>query len=135
MKATASEAVLFIFQLPMMRGLRTSVSRVINKGCELSRMLKKSASREKAEVQAKVEVKIKNIRSSLNLDLSLPSLAAALLDGLFEHPAGLCPVLPRMRTAGCRACHNSYSAVCPATRRLRDSIGEGGQARELFAFQ
>jgi len=38
-------------------------------------MLKKSASREKAEVQAKVEDKIKNIRSSLNLDLDLsPSL-------------------------------------------------------------
>jgi len=34
-------------------------------------MLKKSASREKAEVQAKVEDKIKNIRSSLNLDLDL----------------------------------------------------------------
>jgi hypothetical protein len=50
-------------------------------------MLKKAASREKAEVQAKVEDKIKNIRSSLNLDLSLPSLAAALLNGLFEHPA------------------------------------------------
>ena len=71
MKATASEAVLFIFQLPTMRGLRTSVSRVINKGCERSRRLKKSASREKAEVQAKVEDKIKNIRSSLNLDLDL----------------------------------------------------------------
>jgi len=38
-------------------------------------MLKKSASREKAEVQAKVEDKIQNIRSSLNLDLDLsPSL-------------------------------------------------------------
>jgi hypothetical protein len=34
-------------------------------------MLKQSASREKAEVQAKVEDKIKNIRSSLNLDLDL----------------------------------------------------------------
>jgi len=34
-------------------------------------MLKKAASREKAEVQAKVEDKIKNIRSSLNLDLDL----------------------------------------------------------------
>jgi len=34
-------------------------------------MLKKSASREKAEVQAKVEDKIKNIRPSLNLDLDL----------------------------------------------------------------
>jgi hypothetical protein len=38
-------------------------------------MLKKSASREKVELQAKVEDKIKNIRSSLNLDLDLsPSL-------------------------------------------------------------
>jgi hypothetical protein len=37
--------------------------------------LKKSASWEKAEVQAKVEDKIKSIRSSLNLDLDLsPSL-------------------------------------------------------------
>jgi len=55
-------------------------------------MLKNAASREKAEVQAKVEDKIKNIRSSLNLDLdlSLPSLAAALLNGLFEHPANVC---------------------------------------------
>jgi len=34
-------------------------------------MLKKSVSREKAEVQAKVEDKIKNMRSSLNLDLDL----------------------------------------------------------------
>jgi hypothetical protein len=38
-------------------------------------MLKKSASAKKVEVQAKVEDKIKNIRSSLNLDLDLsPSL-------------------------------------------------------------
>jgi len=36
-----------------------------------SRMLNKSASREKAEVQATVEDKIKNIRPSLNLDLKL----------------------------------------------------------------
>jgi len=34
-------------------------------------MLKKSASREKAEVQAKVDDKIKNIRSSLYLNLEL----------------------------------------------------------------
>ena len=56
MKAAASEAVLFIFQLPTMRGLRTGISMVV--------------------------------------------------EGM-----------------------NS------ATRRLRDSIRESGQARELFAFQ
>lgn len=55
MKAAASEAVLFIFQLPMMRSLRTGVS---------------------------------------------------IVEG-----------------------------VNSATRRLRDSIREGGQARELFAFE
>ena len=36
-----------------------------------SRMLKKSASTEKAEVQAKVEAQMKNGRSSLSLDLDL----------------------------------------------------------------
>ena len=56
MKAAAPEAVLFIFQLPTMRGLRTGISMVV--------------------------------------------------EGM-----------------------NS------ATRRLRDSIREGGQARELFAFE
>jgi len=35
-------------------------------------MLKKSASTEKAEAQAKVEAKMKNVRSWLSLDLSLP---------------------------------------------------------------
>jgi len=39
-----------------------------------SRLLKQSAGREKAEVQAKVEDKIKNVRSSLNLDLDLSLL-------------------------------------------------------------
>ena len=34
-------------------------------------MLKQSASTEKAEVQAKVEAKMKNVRFSLNLDLDL----------------------------------------------------------------
>jgi len=40
----------------------------------VNRMLKKSASTEKTEAQAKVEAKIKNVRSlhSLDLDLSLP---------------------------------------------------------------
>ena len=60
-----------------------------------NRMLKKSASREKAEVQAKVEDKIKNIRSSLNLDLDFTiSRTAALLDGLFEHPTACSPLVP-----------------------------------------
>jgi hypothetical protein len=50
-------------------------------------MLKKFASFLK--VKAKVKAEKRRVRSSLtlNLDLSLPSLAAALLDGLFEHPA------------------------------------------------
>src|SRR5712692_4164169 len=39
-----------------------------NAGC---RMLKQSVSTEKAEVQAKVEAQMKNVRSSLNLDLDL----------------------------------------------------------------
>ena len=34
-------------------------------------MLKESASTEKAEVQGKVEAKMKNVKFSLNLDLSL----------------------------------------------------------------
>ena len=61
-------------------------------------MLKQSASREKAEVQAKVEDKIKNIRSSLNLDLNLSLLPAG---GLFQHPASK-PT--RFRVAYARNC-------------------------------
>ena len=52
-------------------------------------MLKKSVSTEKPAVQAKVEAKMKTVRSSLNLSLAQPtSLTTALLDGLFEHPVG-----------------------------------------------
>jgi hypothetical protein len=51
-------------------------------------MLKKSASPEKVEAQAKVEAKKRtsDLRSTLT-STSAYLLAAALLDGLFEHPA------------------------------------------------
>src|SRR6266705_2206215 len=40
-----------------------------------------------------------------------PSLAAALLDELFEHPAGSCPVVPDMRTIEFSAGQHRSSAV------------------------
>lgn len=52
-------------------------------------MLKTSASSGKAEVKAKVEAKMKKVRSSLNLNLAQPSSdLTSELDGLFEHPMG-----------------------------------------------
>ena len=170
MKAAASEAVLFIFQLPIMRGLRTGVSMVINKGCELSRMLKKSPSSVLASLRSSTyrreplgcrnhlrgfsarqdPCKGRTAHTKCGMYLLGPSLAAALLgtrrvsarqgwagekSGLFEHLAGLYPNFLNMRTAEWQACHNGFSVVCSATRRLLDSIRESGQARELFAFE
>ena len=66
----------------------------------LGRMLKQSASRETAEVQAKVEDKIMNIRSSLNLDLDL-SLVHSL------------------RTIEVLASHHSFSVSCSRTSPAR----------------
>jgi hypothetical protein len=40
------------------------------------------------------------------------SLAAALLDGLFEHPAWCVPVIPNVLTNEIPACPQSFSAAC-----------------------
>jgi len=40
------------------------------------------------------------------------SLAAALLDGLFEHPAWYFSVVPDVRISEVLVCHNSFSASC-----------------------
>src|SRR5437870_1177337 len=40
------------------------------------------------------------------------SLTAALLDGLFEHPARCSPVVLDVRTIEFPPCHNSFSAAC-----------------------
>ena len=68
---------------------------------------------------------MKNVRSSLNLDLSLPHSPAALLgkrrvlarqgwagekSGLFEHPARGSPVVLDVQTIEFQQCHNSFSA-------------------------
>jgi hypothetical protein len=40
------------------------------------------------------------------------SRAAALLDELFEHPAGYFPIAQDARTIEFPSCHNSFSAAC-----------------------
>jgi len=40
------------------------------------------------------------------------SLAAALLDGLFEHPAWTSPLVPHVQTCDALACPQSFSAAC-----------------------
>ena len=40
------------------------------------------------------------------------SLAAALLNGLFEHPAWYLLLVPDVQTSNILTCHNSFSAVC-----------------------
>jgi hypothetical protein len=62
-------------------------------------MLKKSASPEKVEAQAKVEAKKRtsDLRSTLT-STSAYLLAAALLDDLFEHPAHGSPICVQLRT-------------------------------------
>jgi hypothetical protein len=42
------------------------------------------------------------------------SLAAALLDGLFEHPARCSPVVLDVRAIEFPPCYNSFSAACYA---------------------
>jgi hypothetical protein len=61
-------------------------------------MLKKSASGVLA-----------SLRSSTYRSVRLASsLAAALLDGLFEHPAWCSPVVLDVRAIECPPCHNSF---------------------------
>ena len=40
------------------------------------------------------------------------SLAAALLDGLFEHPVGCAPVVLNVQVSEIPACLNSFSVAC-----------------------
>src|SRR5712692_167500 len=47
-----------------------------------------------------------------------PSLAAALLDGLFEHPAGVLSCCPRRATIKIPACQHSFSQPAKLTRRF-----------------
>jgi hypothetical protein len=46
------------------------------------------------------------------------SLAAALLDGLFEHPAGMFCYCATLRTIEVRACHNSFSPSAEVSMRI-----------------
>ena len=56
------------------------------------------------------------------------SLAAALLDSLFEHPAGYIPVIPDVQTSNIPACPQSFSADCQAIRLDLISINTSLQA-------
>jgi hypothetical protein len=65
-------------------------------------MLKKSASGVLA-----------SLRSSTYRGVRLASsLAAALLNGLFEHPARCSPIVLDIRAFEFPPCHNSFSVVC-----------------------
>ena len=67
----------------------------------LSRMLRKSAS-----------CVLASLRSSTYRSVRLTSsLAAALLDGLFEHPARCYPVVLDVQAIEFPACYNSFSAA------------------------
>jgi hypothetical protein len=73
-------------------------------------MLKKSAS-----------IVLAALRGSTYRSVRLASsLAAALLDGLFEHPAGYSSVAHNLWAIGFPACHNSFFPQ-PASR-LRSSL-------------
>ncbi len=66
----------------------------------MSRRLKKSASGVLA-----------SLRSSTYRSVRLASsLAAALLNGLFEHPAQCFPLVPGVQAIEFPPCHNSFSA-------------------------
>ena len=68
-------------------------------GSPTNMMLKKSASGVLA-----------SLRSSTYRSVRLPSsLAAALLDGLLEHPAWCSPIVPDVRTIEVLACQHDFS--------------------------
>ena len=46
------------------------------------------------------------------------SLVAALLDEIFEHPAGHSPIAPDERTIEVPSCHKSFSAACWVSERM-----------------
>jgi hypothetical protein len=56
--------------------------------------------------------KERTAHTKCGLYLLRPSLAAALLDGLFEQPAKRCLVLPFMRTTEILACQNTFPEAC-----------------------
>jgi hypothetical protein len=63
--------------------------------------------------------KVRQRRSRFAQKLNVPkrtpfasSLVAALLDGLFEHPARCSPVALDVRAIEFLPCHNSFSAAC-----------------------
>jgi len=65
-------------------------------------MLKKSAS-----------FVLASLRGSTYRSVRLTSsLAAALLDSLFEHPACCTPVIPHVQTSAIPVCLESFSAAC-----------------------
>ena len=67
-----------------------------------NRMLKKSASGV-----------LTSLRGSTYRSVRLASsFAAALLDGLFEHPAGRAPVITDVQTSESPACPQSFSTAC-----------------------
>jgi hypothetical protein len=54
-----------------------------------------------------------SLRSSTYRNVRLASsLAAALLDELFEHPAWCAPVIQNIQTDEIPACRQSFSAAC-----------------------
>jgi hypothetical protein len=63
--------------------------------------------------------KVRQRRSRIVQRLNVPkrvrlasSLAAALLDGLFEHPARCTLIIPVVQTREIPACPQSFSATC-----------------------
>jgi len=65
-------------------------------------MLKKSASGVLASLKP-------STYSAVRLGISL---AAALLDGLFEHPAGVAPLVPGVQAIEVLLCRNGFSTAC-----------------------
>ena len=71
---------------------------------QTSRMLKKSASFVLAALGGSTY--------RTEYGLRLPSLAAAALDGLFDHPAGYSGAVPDLLGAVLHLCQNGFSTAC-----------------------
>ena len=61
---------------------------------------------------AKTHFNGRTAHTKCGLYLLSSSLAAALLNGLFEHPAWCTPVIPDVQTCDIPACPQRFSAAC-----------------------
>ena len=119
--------------LASLSGLRKLCSSIGPSSRNSIRMLKKSAS-----------IVLASLRSSTYRSVRLASsLAAALLNGLFEHPACGSPDVLDVRTIEFPPCHNSFSAACYTRNNdgvgcssswiLSDRLAPHGSSRKLQA--